>query len=107
MGGEDENKTVLDSGEKYDPDSNTWCPIPTMLQVCPPVSHGILLRTRHLVLTFEMTLSVLFEAGCQRGLCFRCRAAVFSPAGQLTPWPLGVTNAAVQVESVALLRFYS
>lgn len=32
MGGEDENKTVLDSGEKYDPDSNTWCPIPTMLQ---------------------------------------------------------------------------
>lgn len=59
MGGEDENKTVLDSGEKYDPDSNTWCPIPTMLQVCPPVSRGVLLRTRHLVLT----LSVLFEAG--------------------------------------------
>lgn len=63
MGGEDENKTVLDSGEKYDPDSNTWCPIPTMLQVCPPVSRGVLLRTRHLVLTFVMTLSVLFEAG--------------------------------------------
>lgn len=33
MGGSDENKTVLDSGEKYDPDSNTWTPIPPMLQV--------------------------------------------------------------------------
>uniref|UniRef100_H3CFZ7 Gigaxonin n=1 Tax=Tetraodon nigroviridis TaxID=99883 RepID=H3CFZ7_TETNG len=32
MGGADENKTVLDSGEKYDPDSNTWTPIPPMLQ---------------------------------------------------------------------------
>ncbi|XP_056908807.1 gigaxonin isoform X1 [Takifugu flavidus] len=32
MGGSDENKTVLDSGEKYDPDSNTWTPIPPMLQ---------------------------------------------------------------------------
>lgn len=35
MGGLDENKTVLDSGEKYDPDSNTWSPIPPMLQVSP------------------------------------------------------------------------
>lgn len=33
MGGSDENKRVLDSGEKYDPDSNTWTPIPPMLQV--------------------------------------------------------------------------
>lgn len=90
MGGEDENKTVLDSGEKYDPDSNTWCPIPTMLQVCPPVSRGVLLRTRHLVLTF------VFPLPC---------CTVFSPIGQLTPWPLGVSNAAVQVEGVALLRF--
>ncbi|XP_015244417.1 gigaxonin [Cyprinodon tularosa] len=32
MGGTDENKTVLDSGEKYDPDSNSWSPIPPMLQ---------------------------------------------------------------------------
>lgn len=31
---------------------------------------------------------------------------VFSPIGQLTPWPLGVSNAAVQVEGVALLRFW-
>uniref|UniRef100_A0A671XRC7 Gigaxonin n=1 Tax=Sparus aurata TaxID=8175 RepID=A0A671XRC7_SPAAU len=33
MGGRDEHNTVLDSGEKYDPESNTWSPIPTMLQV--------------------------------------------------------------------------
>ncbi|MEQ2176600.1 hypothetical protein GOODEAATRI_029667 [Goodea atripinnis] len=33
MGGTDENKTVLDTGEKYDPDSNSWSPIPPMLQV--------------------------------------------------------------------------
>lgn len=33
MGGSDDNKSVLDSGEKYDPDSNTWTPIPPMLQV--------------------------------------------------------------------------
>ncbi|TKS73750.1 Gigaxonin Kelch-like protein 16 [Collichthys lucidus] len=33
MGGTDEHNTVLDSGEKYDPESNTWSPIPPMLQV--------------------------------------------------------------------------
>lgn len=38
MGGSDENKTVLDSGEKYDPDSNTWTPIPPMLQVSSSLS---------------------------------------------------------------------
>lgn len=32
MGGTDEHNTVLASGEKYDPDSNTWSPIPPMLQ---------------------------------------------------------------------------
>lgn len=49
MGGSDENKTVLDSGEKYDPDSNTWTPIPPMLQVrvglsCfPPQAEGLVI----------------------------------------------------------------
>lgn len=38
MGGTDEHKTVLDSGEKYDPDSNTWSPIPPMLQVNLPIT---------------------------------------------------------------------
>lgn len=33
IGGADEHNTVLDSGEKYDPDTNTWSPIPPMLQV--------------------------------------------------------------------------
>lgn len=38
MGGCDESKTVLDSGEKYDPDSNAWVPIPPMLQVSSSLS---------------------------------------------------------------------
>lgn len=38
IGGTDEHKTVLDSGEKYDPDSNTWTPITPMLQVCSAFS---------------------------------------------------------------------
>ncbi|XP_030646596.1 gigaxonin [Chanos chanos] len=32
IGGMDENKTVLNSGEKYDPETNTWTPIPPMKQ---------------------------------------------------------------------------
>ncbi|KAM9377063.1 gigaxonin isoform 2-T2 [Pholidichthys leucotaenia] len=32
MGGADEHKVVLDSGEKYDPESNTWSAIPPMIQ---------------------------------------------------------------------------
>lgn len=60
MGGADENKTVLDSGEKYDPDSNTWTPIPPMLQVrwdtclglscCPPQTEADLTRNKIMVL---------------------------------------------------------
>lgn len=37
MGGTNEQK-VLDSGEKYDPDLNTWSPIPPMLQVNSPLT---------------------------------------------------------------------
>lgn len=33
VGGMDENKTVLSSGEKYDPETNTWTQIPPMMQV--------------------------------------------------------------------------
>ncbi|XP_056622637.1 gigaxonin [Triplophysa dalaica] len=32
IGGMDENKTVLSSGEKYDPETNTWTSIPAMMQ---------------------------------------------------------------------------
>lgn len=45
MGGADENKTVLDSGEKYDADSNTWSPIPPMLQVSSAPSGAAALLT--------------------------------------------------------------
>lgn len=49
MGGTDEHKSILDSGEKYDPDSNTWSPIPPMLQVCSPLSVSALwLISQHL-----------------------------------------------------------
>lgn len=78
MGGEDENKTVLDSGEKYDPESNTWSPVPTMHQVGSPVK---------------------FEAGQLIGLRPRGHAR----AGQVTPRPLGVSNAAAHGKVVALL----
>lgn len=33
IGGMDENKTVLSSAEKYDPETNTWTSIPAMMQV--------------------------------------------------------------------------
>lgn len=33
LGGQDENKQTLSSGEKYDPDANTWTPLPPMNEV--------------------------------------------------------------------------
>ncbi|XP_032087343.1 gigaxonin [Thamnophis elegans] len=32
LGGQDENKTTLNSGEKYDPDANTWSPLSPMTE---------------------------------------------------------------------------
>ena len=43
MGGTDEQNTVLDSGEKYDPDSNSWSPIPSMMQVSAGVYFGMII----------------------------------------------------------------
>lgn len=56
IGGEDENKTVLDSGEKYDPDANTWSPIPTMHQV---TDHSVGSRTIKWPLSLRPTLALL------------------------------------------------
>lgn len=33
FGGQDENKQTLSSGEKYDPDANTWTALPPMNEV--------------------------------------------------------------------------
>lgn len=33
FGGQDENKQTLSSGEKYDPDANTWTALPPMHEV--------------------------------------------------------------------------
>lgn len=33
LGGQDENKQTLSSGEKYDPDANTWTALPPMNEV--------------------------------------------------------------------------
>lgn len=33
FGGQDENKQTLSSGEKYDPDTNTWTALPPMNEV--------------------------------------------------------------------------
>lgn len=35
FGGQDENKQTLSSGEKYDPDANTWTALPPMNEVKP------------------------------------------------------------------------
>ncbi len=50
IGGTDEHNTILDSGEKYDPDSNSWSPTPPMLQVHSPLSVTTLaLRSQQVV----------------------------------------------------------
>ena len=61
MGGADENNIILESGEKYDPDSNTWSPIPTMLQVPSPLSYYIYLYIKIVyVYKLQYFLSVQF-----------------------------------------------
>lgn len=64
VGGTDEHKTILDSGEKYDPDSNAWSPIPSMLQVHPPArrrfSVSVMIH-EHVVILF-----LLFFLNCFR-----------------------------------------
>lgn len=34
LGGQDSDKVTLSSGERYDPDTNCWSPIPSMNEVC-------------------------------------------------------------------------
>lgn len=33
LGGQDDNKVTLNSGEKYDPDTNSWSPLTPMNEV--------------------------------------------------------------------------
>lgn len=70
IGGIDEHKTVLDSGEKYDPDSNSWSPIPPMLEV-----HSLFTVTA-LSMRFQQSISRIDMT--EGGLCSRICVPLFS-----------------------------